>query len=138
MSYYFYITHKELFCKSCDVYHHSDNPNIIIGSDESDNSAFRLITHHKIPDLEAWKAAWEIPGTLIVDSAGVQFSPIDMLTIITFRTRPPGNIPRLLSGEISGNHGLIHIVTGVGLSSYNDVRIRCISNEDAYDLFKVI
>lgn len=138
MSYYFYLKAKEHYCRSCEAYHHSDNPYIVIGNDESNCSAFKLITHHKIPDLEAWKAAWELPGTLIVNHAGKQISSIDMLTIITFRSGPEGNIRRPISGEEYGNHGLIHTTTGVMLSSYNDIRIRCVNNEDTYDLFKVI
>ena len=123
---YYYITHKNCFCDGCDRYHVDDNPAIHIGFG-GPGYAFSLYVSEDIPDLEAWKLKWEVPGTLIVDGDDNPVSPTDMLTIITLRYGL--NLAERPNYE-PGAHGLLRRLIGTMIGDHT-----CERNEDTYDLF---
>lgn len=132
--FYYYIKRKKLICSSCGLYHIEDNPYIFIG-ESVPYTNFSLLTHNNIPNLKAWKARWEVPGTLIVNGGGEEVSPIDMLTIITMR-KFDGQLNYTSNYEL-GFHGLLRAHVG-SMFIFGDGNGygQCIKNEDTYDLYK--
>ena len=108
-------------------YRNPEVPRLEIGCD-SPGWAFALVVDN-VPGLEAWKKAWEIPGSVIKDSSGKTISPDEMEMIITFRDGNNLCHRRIHSCHFIGSHNLIHQIIGTRTWGYE-----CLANKDCYDI----
>ena len=100
---------------------------ILIGECQ-DGYAFRLRVSTNIPDLEAWKAKWEIPGSRILNYYHDIISPEAMEMIITVRWFDGDDCDELDEDDIEiKSHYLIH--SKIGFRG-------CIKQEDSWDLIR--
>ena len=97
-----------------------------------DTWAFFLMIN-KIPSLVEWKKHFAKPGSLIQDLDDYIISPDLMEMIITVRTGIENslrsNINWHRSKVFAGTHTLAHIMPGHCVGG-----VRCIANEDCWDL----
>lgn len=100
---------------------------LVIGESE-EGYAFRLRVSKNIPDLEAWKVKWEIPGSRIYNYYNLLVSPEEMEMIITVRWFDGDDCDELDEDDIEiKSHYLIHSKIGCR---------GCIKQEDSWDLIQ--